>query len=72
MAKQCAITGKSSKLVGGYSNKTRATKFNPSGMTRKKANLMKRKVTLPNGTTKRVWVTASGLRSIKKTQANKK
>jgi len=25
--------------VGGYSNRTRATKFNPSGMTRRQPNL---------------------------------
>ncbi len=26
-------------MAGGYSNRVRATKFNPSGMTRKKPNL---------------------------------
>ena len=26
-------------MVGGYSNRTRATKFNPSGLKRKKLNL---------------------------------
>lgn len=66
MAKQCSVTGKSSKLVGGYSNKTRATKFNPTGMVRKRANLMKKTITLKNGVKQRVWVTAKGLRTLKR------
>ena len=42
MAKECEITGKGSRLVGNYSNKTRATKFNPTGMVRKRPNIMKK------------------------------
>lgn len=47
MAKKCAITGKSSKVAGGYSNATRATQFNPTGKTRRKANIQKRKIFVP-------------------------
>lgn len=47
MAKDCAVTGKSSLVGGRYSNKTRATKFNPCGKVRRKANLQKRKVYIP-------------------------
>lgn len=47
MAKVCAITGKSSQLGGGYSNRTRATQFNPTGMKRRYANLQKKRVYIP-------------------------
>jgi large subunit ribosomal protein L28 len=47
MAKECAVTGKTSKLAGGYSNRTRATKFTPTGKVRKYANLQKKKVYVP-------------------------
>ena len=44
MAKSCAITGKSSQMGGSYSNRTRATQYNPCGNSRKFANLQKKKV----------------------------
>jgi len=47
MAKQCAITGKSGQVKGGYSNRTRATKFNPIPKTRQKANIQKKKIRVP-------------------------
>jgi large subunit ribosomal protein L28 len=47
MAKECAISGKSSKMGGGYSNRTRATQFNPTGMRRRYANLQKKKIYIP-------------------------
>jgi large subunit ribosomal protein L28 len=47
MAKACAVTGKTSKVAGGYSNRTRATQFNPTGKNRRKANIQKRKVYVP-------------------------
>lgn len=47
MAKACAITGKSSKVAGGYSNRVRATKFNPTGNVRKYANLQKKRIFVP-------------------------
>ncbi len=47
MAKVCAITKKGSKMAGGYSNRVRATKFNPTGMVRKYPNLQKKKVYVP-------------------------
>lgn len=47
MAKECPVTNKSSKLGGGYSNRTRATQFNPTGTVRKYANLQKKKVYIP-------------------------
>lgn len=47
MAKVCAITGKSSQVGGRYSNRTRATQFNPCGKQRRLANLQKKKVFVP-------------------------
>ena len=47
MAKQCAVTHKSSQTAGGYSNRTRATQFNPTGTRRQKANLQKKKLFIP-------------------------
>ncbi len=47
MAKACDITGKSSQMSGGYSNRTRATQFNPTGMKRSYANLQKKRVYVP-------------------------
>jgi large subunit ribosomal protein L28 len=47
MAKTCAITGKSSGKAGGYSNRVRATQYNPSGPRRQKANLQKKRIYVP-------------------------
>jgi large subunit ribosomal protein L28 len=47
MSRQCAITGKSTKVAGGYSNATRATQYNPTGKTRRKANLQKKRIYVP-------------------------
>ena len=42
MAKKCLITGKKSIVGGGYSNRTRATQFNPTGKRLRKPNLQKK------------------------------
>ncbi|MSR71293.1 MAG: 50S ribosomal protein L28 [Candidatus Taylorbacteria bacterium] len=47
MAKVCAITKKSSIMGGGYSNRTRATQFNPTGKVRKYTNLQKKRIYVP-------------------------
>jgi len=47
MARACAVTGKSTLMGGGYSNRTRATQFNPVGKVRRKANLQKHKIFVP-------------------------
>ena len=47
MAKTCDITGKASQLGGGYSNRTRATQFNPTGVKRRYPNLQKKKIYIP-------------------------
>ncbi len=44
MARICAITKKGSIRGGGYSNRTRATQFNPTGIVRKYSNLQKKRI----------------------------
>ncbi len=34
-------------MAGGYSNRTRATQFNPTGKVRKYPNLQKKKIFIP-------------------------
>lgn len=45
--KVCPITQKSSKVAGRYSNRVRATQFNPVGKVRRHANLQKKKIYIP-------------------------
>lgn len=47
MSKICAITKKTSIMGGGYSNRTRATQFNPVGKTRRYVNLQSKKIYIP-------------------------
>ena len=70
MAKVCAITKKTSIVGGGYSNRTRATKFNPTGKVRKYQNLQKKSVFVPElGKTVRIEVSTRGMKTIKKNGA---
>ena len=67
MAKSCAITGKTSMVGGRYSNRVRATQFNPVGIVRRKANLLKRRLYVPE--LKKyvtIIVSAKGLKTITK------
>lgn len=47
MSKVCQITGKSSIVGGGYSNRIRATQFNPTGKRRRYANIQKKTYFVP-------------------------
>lgn len=70
MAKQCDITGKKTQIGGRYSNRTRATQFNPCGKTRRQPNLQKKKIFVPElGKTVTINVSAAGLRTINKNGA---
>ena len=67
MKKVCAITKKGSIVGGGYSNRTRATKFNPTGKVRKYPNLQKKRLFIPElGKTINLEVSARGMRTMKK------
>ncbi|HEU4677204.1 MAG TPA: 50S ribosomal protein L28, partial [Candidatus Paceibacterota bacterium] len=63
MAKQCDITGKKAQVGGRYSNRTRATQFNPSGKVLRQPNLQKKRIFVPEiGKTVVVNVSTKGLR----------
>jgi large subunit ribosomal protein L28 len=67
MARVCEITGKKSQVGGGYSNRTRATKFNPTGKRRRQVNLQKKTVFIPElGRKITLRVSAKGLKTMKK------
>lgn len=67
MAKQCPITKKTSRVAGGYSNRTRATQFNPTGKVRKGVNFQKKTIFVPE-LNKKVTLTlsSSAIRTINK------
>ena len=70
MARSCAVTGKTTQIGGRYSNRTRATQFNPTGKVRRQANLQKRRIFVPElDKIVLVDVSAKGLRTIKKNGA---
>jgi len=70
MARSCAVTGKTTQVGGRYSNRTRATQFNPTGKVRRQANLQKRRIFVPEiNKTVLVDVSTKGLRHIKKNGA---
>jgi len=79
MSKKCAITGKSSQVGGKYSNRIRATQFNPTikkGNLRRKANLHSRKIYVPElnngkGKTIKITVSTKGIKTINKNGAYK-
>lgn len=70
MAKQCEITGKKTQIGGRYSNRTRATQFNPCGKTRRQPNLQKRKIYVAElGKSVTVNISTKALRTIAKNGA---
>ena len=72
MAKICPIIKKGSKIAGGYSNRIRATKFNPTGNVRKYPNLQKKRVFVPE-LNRHITLTLStqGIKTIAKVGAYK-
>ena len=70
MARECAVTGKSTQIGGRYSNRTRATQFNPVGKVRRSANLQKRRIFVPElGKNVLVDISTQGMRHVKKNGA---
>ena len=70
MAKVCEITGKKTQIGGRYSNRTRATQFNPCGKIKRQANLHKKRIyvaELDKHIT--IKVSTKGLRTIAKNGA---
>jgi len=72
MAKICPITKKGSKVAGGYSNRIRATKFNPTGNVRKQPNLQKKRIFVPEiNKTLTLTISTQGIKTIAKNGAYK-
>lgn len=70
MARTCEITGKSTQVGGRYSNRTRATQFNPCGKVRRAPNLQKKRIYVPEiDATVLINVSTKGLRTIAKNGA---
>jgi large subunit ribosomal protein L28 len=70
--KICAISGKSSQVGGGYSNRTRATQFNPTGLRRRYANLQKKKIFVPElNKSFTLVISTAGIKTIQKKGAYK-
>ena len=72
MAKQCQVTGKKTQIGGRYSNRTRATQFNPCGKAKRQPNLQKRRIFVPElNQYVTVNISAKALRTIAKNGAYK-
>ncbi|MCE9643766.1 50S ribosomal protein L28 [Candidatus Parcubacteria bacterium] len=72
MAKICIITGKGPLNGGGYSNRTRATQFNPTGKRMRQVNLQKKRIFIPElDKTMVLVVSTQGLKTIAKKGAYK-
>ena len=70
MAKYCPIAKKGTVIGGGYSNRTRATKFTPTGMNRKYPNLQKKKIFVPElNKTFTINISTAAIRTIAKNGA---
>jgi large subunit ribosomal protein L28 len=57
-------------MAGGYSNKTRATQFNPTGKKRRQVNLQKKRIFIPElKKWMRLRISTQALKTIKKNGA---
>lgn len=67
MTRVCQVTGKTTLVGGRYSNRTRATQYNPCGKVRRRANIQKRKVFVPElGKTLSLTLSAKAIKTIAK------
>ena len=72
MARQCEITGKKTQIGGRYSNRTRATQYNPCGKAARRPNLQKKRIFVPElGKSIIVKLSTKALRTISKNGAYK-
>lgn len=72
MAKVCPVTNKGSQMKGGYSNRTRATQFNPTGSKRAYPNLQKKRIYVPElKKTLTLTLSTSAIKTINKRGAHK-
>jgi len=72
MARICDITGKKTQIGGRYSNRTRATQYNPCGKVRRSPNLQKKRIFVPElNKTIVLSLSTKGLRTLTKNGAYK-
>ena len=72
MARICQVTKKTSQVGGGYSNRTRATQFNPTGKRRRQVNLQRKRIFVPElNKTFTLTLSTSAIRTINKNGAYK-
>lgn len=72
MAKICAITKRGSVVGGRYSNRTRATQFNPCGTMRRYPNIQRKRIYVPEfKKTVVIDISTRALRTIQKNGAYK-
>lgn len=72
MAKTCPITNKRVNVAGGYSNRVRATQFNPTGKRKQHVNIQKKRIYVPEiGKSVRISVSTQGIKTINKNGAYK-
>lgn len=65
--KVCPITKRGPQRAGGYSNRTRATQFNPTGMKRRQLNLQKKRIYIPElKKTMTLTISTKALKTIQK------
>ena len=70
MARICEITGKKTQVGGRYSNRTRATQFNPTGKRRRQVNLQKKRIFVPElNKTYTLTISTQALKTINKNGA---
>jgi large subunit ribosomal protein L28 len=72
MAKKCDVLGKTSTVGGKYSNRIRATQFNPTGKRRRQVNLQKKRVFVEEtGKTYNLTLSTRAVKTIAKNGAYK-
>jgi large subunit ribosomal protein L28 len=70
MANKCQVTGKKPIVGGGYSNRTRATQFNPTGKRVRKVNLQTKKIFVPElNKSVKVTLSTKAIRTLNKNGA---
>lgn len=72
MVKKCDILGTTSTVGGRYSNRVRATQFNPCGKKRRQPNLQKKKIFVEEtGKTYNLTISSRAIKTIAKNGAYK-
>ena len=66
--KVCPVNKRGPQRAGGYSNRTRATQYNPTGIFRRQLNLQKKRIYIPE--LKKTLTLTLSTRALKTIQKN--